>query len=198
MKILMPSMLAISLVWVIGCVTPPPPPADTSKPPTGTLSLMPGEQIEITFLGAPELNSIQRIRRDGRISLPLLDDVTAAGKSVDYLKAVLAQLYAPHLRIGEITIFVRSQSPVFVSGEVRSPGRLEMQRVMTALDAIMEAGGYNPDTANLRQVVVIRQTDAGRREYRLNIQSILTGQGGNSFYLQPNDIVHVPKRIPWF
>jgi len=160
--------------------------------------LLPGEQIEITFLDAPELNSIQRIRRDGRISLPLLGDITAAGKSVNVLKALLSQLYTPHLRTGEITIYVRSQPPVFVSGEVRSPGRIEMQRTMTALDAIMEAGGYNPDTANLRRVVVIRQTDTEREEYRLDLHSILTGRGGASFYLQPNDIVHVPKRIPWF
>jgi polysaccharide export outer membrane protein len=73
-----------------------------------------------------------------------------------------------------------------------------MKRVLTALDAVMEAGGFDSDLADSGHVVVIRQTDTARQSFNLNLGAILEGKGGKSFYLEPNDIVHVPKRKPWF
>ena len=183
-----------------GCFTmlPPEPAPGYDVPPATEILLEAGDQLEFSFLGTPELNCMQRIRRDGRISLPIIGDVIARGTSVEDLKAKLKELYAPHLQSREITIIVRSQPPVFVSGAVRSPGRIEMLRNMTALEAVMEAGGFDMDTADMKRVVVIRHTDTGRREYLLDLASVLAGKGGRSFYIQANDIVHVPKRTPWF
>jgi len=168
-----------------------------STPPSGSILLEAGDELEISFIGAPELNGVQTIRRDGRISLPIVGDVVARGMTVDTLKHMLTARYASQLQTKEITVVVRSNPPVFVSGAVLSPGRIEMRRYMTALEAVMEAGGFDLDAADLRRVMVIRHLPSGRQEHRLNLGAVLAGKGGASFYLQPNDIVHVPRRRPW-
>ena len=161
------------------------------------MTLAPGDELEISFLEAPDLNTVQKIRRDGRISLSILGDIEAIGKTVSGLKMMLADMYAPHLQVREITVIVRSQTPVFVSGAVLAPGRIEMQRHLTALDAVMEAGGFDLEFARLNGVVVIRHSETGRKEYLLDLGGVLEGKGGRPFYLKPNDIVHVPQRKPW-
>ncbi len=195
------AMLAVvMLMGASGCASWPR--AETvsradSTPPSGAILLEAGDEIDISFIGAPELNGVQTIRRDGRISLPIVGDIVARGMTVDTLKHMLTTRYASHLQTKEITVVVRSQPPVFVSGAVQSPGRIEMRRYMTALEAVMEAGGFDLDAADLKRVVVIRHLPSGRQEHRLNLGAVLAGRGGESFYLQPNDIVHVPKRRPW-
>ncbi|MBL7077197.1 MAG: polysaccharide biosynthesis/export family protein [Kiritimatiellae bacterium] len=192
-------LLLAGLLLVGGCTTlqPPDPTAGHDIPPTSLMTLAPGDELEISFLEAPDLNTIQRIRRDGRISLSILGDIEASEKTVGGLKEMLADLYAPHLQVREITVIVRSQTPVFVSGAVLAPGRIEMQRHMTALEAVMEAGGFDLEFAKLNGVVVIRHSEAGREEFLLDLGGVLEGKGGKPFYLKPNDIVHVPQRKPW-
>lgn len=189
----------MAMIMVIsGCVSPTVEDYGYDVPSPDPILLAPGDELEISFFGAAELNLTQKIRRDGRISLPILGEVAAGGSRVEDLKETLTAQYTPHLQIREITIIVRSHPPVYVSGAVRTPGRIEMQRPITAIEAVMEAGGFDTDSADLKRVLVIRHTDTGRHEYRLDLGSILAGKGGQSFYLKPNDIVHVPKRVPWF
>jgi len=64
---------------------------------------------------------------------------------------------------------------------------------LTALEAVMEAGGFNPETADTRRVVVIR--NGGRDRFTLDLQAILDGQSTEPFYLERSDIVNVPKRF---
>jgi polysaccharide export outer membrane protein len=192
-------VLCVAIALLAGCTTlqPPDPAAGHDIRPAGPMTLAPGDELEISFLGAPDLNTSQRIRRDGRISLSILGDIEASGRTVGGLKNMLADLYAPHLQVREITIIVRSQTPVFVSGAVMSPGRIEMQRHLSALEAVMEAGGFDLEFAKLDGVVVIRHSESGREEFLLDLGGVLSGKGGKPFYLEPNDIVHVPQRKPW-
>jgi polysaccharide export outer membrane protein len=192
-------LLAVALALISGCTTLQPldPAAGHDVPPVGLMTLAPGDELEISFLEAPNLNTTQKIRRDGHISLNILGDIEASGKTVEGLKDMLADLYAPHLQISEMTVIVRSQTPVFVSGAVLAPGRIEMQRHLTALDAVMEAGGFDLEFAKLNGVVVIRHSKSGREEFLLDLGGVLEGKGGKPFYLKPNDIVHVPQRKPW-
>ena len=171
-------------------------PAKHSQPEKRML-LIPGDELEITFLGAPELSTTQRIRRDGRISLHILGEFHASGKTAGLLKEELVVLYSPHLQIKEATVIVRSSAHVFVSGAVLASGRIEMKRPLTALEAIMEAGGFNTVIADVRRVVVIRQTEDKRMEFALDLAAALSGEGTPPFYLKPNDIVHVPQKKHW-
>jgi len=159
--------------------------------------LGPGDELEISFLGAPDLDTVQRIRRDGKISMRILGEVHAANRTSVEFKEELATLFAPHLQIKEVTVVVRSNAGVFVSGAVLAPGKIEMSRPLTALEAVMEAGGFNMADADMSHVVVLRQVGGQRKEYVLNLAASLVGKGGKSFYLKPHDIVHVPSKKHW-
>ena len=200
LKTLAPRVLCIAFLLAAGCATVegPDPAEGHDVAPLWPLLLAPGDEVAISFLGASELNNTQKVRRDGRISLPMLGDVLVSGMTVEGLKKTLADQYAKDLRVQVITVVVRSQAAVFVSGAVLKPGRVEMQRALTALDAVMEAGGFDLYEADTGNVAVIRQTENGRQSFVLDLGAVLAGKGGKSFYLEPNDIVHVPKLRPWF
>lgn len=167
-------------------------PREHSVPPLA-VQLAPGDVLEITFLGAPELNMVQTIRRDGKISLRLVGEVTATGKTSAELRREVTALYASQLQIKEVTILVKSPAPVFVSGAVLKPGRITTDRPLTVLEAIAECGGFNAAEAEVRNVVVIRHQDGKRLGYCVNMQPALEGEEGDAFYLKPFDIVYVPQ-----
>jgi len=80
-----------------------------------------------------------------------------------------------------------------VTGSVLEPGRIPMERPMTALEAIMSAGGFDAHTAEVRNVVVIRHAEGRRCGFLINFKPVLQGEKGSPFYLKPMDIVYVPR-----
>ncbi len=66
---------------------------------------------------------------------------------------------------------------------------------MTPLEAIMEAGGFDPDRARLAEVTVLRVEDGKQLTFRLNLKRVLQGTDPSPFYLKPFDVVHVPSRV---
>jgi protein involved in polysaccharide export with SLBB domain len=166
---------------------------DENASPGQTMVLAPGDEVEVTFMGAPELDMTQTIRRDGYISLRLIGQVKAGGKTPGELEADLRELYKPQLEKREITVVARSTSPVYVMGSVLSPGAFPMNRFLTALDAVVAAGGFDAYSAEVRSVVVVRQTPEGRKGYLLDFKDTLAGGHNQPFYLQPFDVVYVPR-----
>lgn len=158
------------------------------------MNLMPGDQIEVNFLGAPELNSLQAIRMDGKISLQLVGEVVAAGKTPLDLQQELRSAYSKELQIKEVLVVVRQPPPVLVSGAVLVPGRIPLVRPLTVLDAIMESGGFDMEQAEVRSVVLIRHEAGVRKSFVFDFEQALAGEGEDrAFYVQPFDIVYVPQ-----
>jgi protein involved in polysaccharide export with SLBB domain len=69
-----------------------------------------------------------------------------------------------------------------------------MERPMTALEAVMEAGGFDPTRAKLAQASVLRIENGKQKAYHINLQKVLEGEEETPFYLRPFDIVHVPSK----
>lgn len=158
-----------------------------------------GDTIKLTFPGAPNLDVTQKIRRDGKIALPMVGDVNAAGQTPVELEKQLTQLFAKDLVTSDVFVSVVSSSyPVFVTGAVVRPGKIETDRPITALEAIMEAGGFQLSKANTQAVVVVRHEREGVKNYTLNLQKALQGAAEEPFYLRASDIVYVPERFAWF
>lgn len=175
-----------------------PPPASAGPvadlPPAVDLTLMAGDVIQISFPGAPDLNITQTIRRDGQIDLPLIEEVYAVGKTPDELEEMLIELYEPQLVTSEVQVTVVSSSiQIFVSGSVGLPGKIMVNRRITALEAIMEAGGPIMGRSDLKNVKVIRDEGGVRNNYKVNIKDILDGKPVKPFILKPSDIVYVPE-----
>ncbi len=158
--------------------------------------LAPGDELEIKFAYAEQFNELQRIRPDGNIELQFIGEVSAAGKSPAELREELKEKFSKHLKHPQLAVIVRSfnEQRVYVGGEVNTPGMIPLPNQMTALEAIMQAGGFDMETAKTGNIVVIRHdTDGMRQGYALNLNKALKGDHVSTFYLQPRDIVYVPR-----
>ena len=172
------------------------PPATVSP---ATFNLREGDILKISFPGSPNLNTTQPIRTDGKISLRLVGEIQAAGMAPADLQKKLMDLYAPQLVSKEVTVEVQNSSfPVYVTGAVLRPGKISSDHPITALEAIMEAGGFDYIKANLKDVTVIRQEGDQTRKYILNLKQVMEGKVSTPFYLKPADIIYVPEKFSWF
>jgi polysaccharide export outer membrane protein len=159
-------------------------------------ALQEGDVISVSFEYATNFNAVQKIALDGTVDLELIGPVKAAGVGRRQFELQLAELYEQHhVRDKEITVqVVSSTSSIYVMGAVLRPGKLPMERPMTVLDAIAEAGGFDPNRANLSAVTVLRKENGQEKRYRLNVKRMLSGKDFTSFDLKPFDIVHVPVK----
>jgi polysaccharide export outer membrane protein len=198
---LMAGLLMAAALAFTGCATNQStlPAAAADKGQNEMVILREGDSVKISFPSSPNLDTTQQIRRDGKINLTLVGEVDAKGLTPDALQKKLIDLYAPQISSKEISVSVASSTfPVFVNGQVIHPGKVLSDHPLTALEAIMEAGGYDANTANLKAVKVIRNENGKLKNYRVNLQDILDGKSDQPFYLQPNDIVVVPERFQMF
>ncbi len=161
----------------------------------GKVTLDAGDQLDIRFFRTPELNENQVVRPDGKINLQLAGEVNVRGLSPQELQDHLVSVYSEHLKNPDISVVVRSfySRRVYVGGEVGAPGFVEMPGPMTLIEAVMSVGGYNGQTANPNQVMVIRQRNGEQQRFRVNISKALSGKEFDPFYLEPYDIVFVPQ-----
>jgi len=173
--------------------------AETMTNDAGLADLREGDTLKISFPGSPSLDSTEQIPPDGVIRLPLVGPVTAAGLTPSALEKKLVELYAGQISTKEVTVEVENESfPVYVAGMVLHPGKIMSDHPLTALDAVMEAGGFDESTANEKDVAVIRREGNAMKRYRLNLKAVLQGAKNEPFYLKPGDIVYVPERFNFF
>ncbi len=158
-----------------------------------------GDSVRISFPGAPNLNTVQQIKRDGRIALQLIGEVQAAGLTANELEKELIKQYGPQLQTKEVTVAVESSTfPIYVTGAVLRPGKLMSDRPITALEAILESGGPDYSKAKLTAVRVIRRENGRIKHYTLDMKRVLQGEDTEQFQLKPSDILYVPERFVWF
>ncbi len=163
--------------------------------PIASTLLQEGDAIRIAFEGDTNLNAVAKIQLDGTVMLPLIGAVKAAGKTLEELQADLRKRYQPLLRVNEITLTMAGNSAsVYVSGCVLRPGRIAMDRPLTALEAIMEAGGFDSARARPSAVTVLRLENGQQKHYRVDLKAALRGDDPSPFQLKPFDIVHVPEK----
>jgi protein involved in polysaccharide export with SLBB domain len=186
----------VVLGTLTGCITTPVASPDWPEPEEPRVVLLPGDSVEIEFAFHPELNSTQTIRPDGKISLQLIDEVLAAGLEPAELRQVLHDSYQPNLRNPEINVVVASfeSSRVYVGGEVLAPGVYPMRGgSLSALEAVMMAGGFQPRSARMSEVVVIRRRGGEQYARTIDLRSTIESPESEPFYLEPLDVVFIPR-----
>ena len=186
------------LLPLTGCSHPPP--AKTAQEMQAEIitetTLGPGDIIEVKFTYAPQFSEALTVRPDGKIQLQLVGDVVADGKTPEALREELMTLCKPHLQHPELAVITRKlyQARVYVGGEVKTPGQIDMPGRMTPLQAIMQAGGFDMRSANVKNVIIVRHKNGQRYGCALDCRKALEGQEeGPLFYLEPYDIVYVPR-----
>jgi len=175
-------------------------PAASSTTNSPSMVLREGDTVRINFPGAPSLDTVQIIRQDGKITLDMVGEMKAAGLTPKELEQQLLKAYYDQLVVKEVTVTVQaSQFIVYVTGMVLRPGKVISDRVLTPLEAVIEAGIDN-SRSNLKKVVVIREDIVnGRTEsYKLNLDDVMKGRQTVPFILKSNDKVYVPEKFTWW
>lgn len=195
--------VALILLLLTGCQSPPSQSENVAIQAMDRLEaivLREGDVLRISFPGSPNLDTQpQPVRRDGNIALPLIGEVKAAGMTPTELEKELVKRYESQLTSKEVMVTVVSSAyAVYVTGAVLRSGKVLSDHPISALEAIMEAGGFDYAKANLKGVKVIRHEGGQTRNYVLNLKRVLNGEPGEPFYLKPADIVYVPERFSWF
>jgi len=167
-----------------------------------------GDEVEIKFFNNEQFNELIGVRPDGRITLERIGDIYVNGMTPSELDSLVTVTYADIIRDPDVTVFVRKfgSYQVYVLGEVANPGGYPVERNMTIVQVLAVAGGV-PFSGALGSVMVLRQ---GRNEevkaVKLDVNHYLAGGrlrlttiekeidiSVNDFFIQPQDIVYVPR-----
>ena len=211
---LCPVLCALAMLAVMaGCTTPPSRSIASSAPvsASGTnapasaepksLVLQEGDTIKIDFPGAPNLDTTETVRRDGKITLQMIGEYDAAGKTPADVEADLKKLYAAQLVNNSVSVTVQSSAfVVYVMGAVTKPGKIISDRPLSPLQALIEAG-VDDTKANLKAVQIIRTDAAGHTEkFKLNLHKVLHNPDAQmpDFILKPYDTINVPERFNFY
>lgn len=152
-----------------------------------------GDKLAVRSYYDQQLNQDVFVRRDGRVSLLLLQDIEVLNRTTAELGEYLSLEYAKRVDAQSVTVAVTESAAlsVYVGGEVQVSSQQPLTGPLTVTQAITAAGGFRP-SANTHQVLVLRRQQDGRFvAYQLDIEKVLVNTASD-VYLQRYDIVHVP------
>jgi polysaccharide export outer membrane protein len=165
-------------------------------------TLHPGDTVDLNLRFTPEYNQTLIVQPDGFITVNLIGDVQLAGLTLEQAHDLLVEKLSVRLNKPELNLVLKDfQRPyVVVGGEVQTPGKIELRQSMTAMQAVVLAGGFKP-TARDSRIVVFRHIDSNMGEVKvLNLHKIQDDkQLERDMALQAGDMILVPQnRIATF
>ncbi|HJZ74837.1 MAG TPA: polysaccharide biosynthesis/export family protein [Vicinamibacterales bacterium] len=147
--------------------------------------------LNVVFWSDKELSAEVVVRPDGKISLPMLNDVPAAGMTPEQLAAAVQKAATKFVRDPGATVIVKQihSRKVYVVGEVAKPGAIQLGDEMNVLQAIAEAGGFL-EHANKGAVVIVRNENGQEHRYRFNYNDVVRGRYiAQNIRLLPGDTI---------
>ena len=150
--------------------------------------------LSIVFWRDKEMSADVVVRPDGKISLPLLNDVEAAGRTPDQLRAQLIKAASKYLEEPTAAVVVKEihSRKVFVSGQVGKPGSYPLIGEMNVLQMIAHVGGLL-EYADSKNIVIIRNEDGQERRFKFNYKDVVKGKNVlQNIMLKPGDTIIVP------
>ncbi|MBE7158297.1 MAG: polysaccharide export protein [Rhodospirillales bacterium] len=171
-----------------------------SVQPPANYQLAGGDTVIVRVFREPDMDSQQRLSRDGTINLPLLGIVRLAGKTTNEAAATIAGLLAPdyilHPQVS-VSISAYNKQQFTVLGQVNTPGTYvlpEEQQNIDILAAVARAGGFTR-LAKLSEVVVRRNVEGREQTFTVDVNRMMRDKGTARFAIQPNDTISVPERF---
>jgi len=135
------------------------------------------------------------VRMDGKISMPLIDEIQAAGLTPLQLKESLIQKFKQLIDNPNVSVIVSETNSfkVYVTGQVRTPGVYRLKSETSILQIISMAGGFT-DWANQKKILIIRKEDGKEKRIRVNYKKIMKGDDlGSNIILKAGDTIIVPE-----
>ncbi len=157
-----------------------------------------GDYLEVVYAIRTNVHrAMVTVRTDGMITLPLVDDVRAAGRRLDELSVVLREEYSVVLRDPRINVILRHSvaARAFVGGEVAKGGMISLRQPVTVRQALVMAGGPTSNGAMTRVVVMRKKSPTETTFFEMDVTDMdaILGEDG-VFYLSPGDLVLVPQK----
>lgn len=175
-----------------GPVEAPPDQAHVSGP--AEYRIGPEDVLHISVWKNEAMSQTVPVRPDGKISLPLLDDVQAAGLTPMQLRNILSKRLVEYIPTPEVSVIVREvhSFKVSVIGEVKRSGRYELKSRATVMDLLAQAEGLT-EFASRSRIVIVRPNGTTMIRIPFNYNGVVSGDGERqNLFLQPGDIILVP------
>ena len=154
----------------------------------------PEDVLSIVFWRDKDMSAEVVVRPDGKISLPLLNDLTAAGHTPEQLRALLIKGASKYLEDPNATVVVKEihSRKVFVTGQVGKPGSYPLIGDMNVLQMIAHVGGLL-EYADTKNIVVMRTEGGTERRFKFNYKDVVKGKNvEQNIALKPGDTIIVP------
>jgi polysaccharide export outer membrane protein len=190
-------LATLGAIPVSAQTSPNPPDATAShKPATDDPNYVIGAQdvIDISVWKEPDLSRAVPVRPDGKISLPLLNDVQAAGLTPTQLSAQITTGLSKFLTNPQVTVIVSgiNSQRIFILGEVTRPGAYPLLPGMTVLQGLSSAGGFTA-FANAKKIYVLRQANGKQEKDYFNYKDVIDGKApAENIELRAGDTIVVP------
>jgi polysaccharide export outer membrane protein len=192
-------LLVVVGLLLAGCgrsLPPPPPATSAADQANDAYRIGPLDTLDIFVWGARDLSTKIPVRPDGRVSLPLVEDIQAAGRTPAELARAIEAALQPYVQDALVTVIVSSfgdtaGQTIRVVGEAQRPSAIPYRAGMTVLDVMVAAGGLTPYAAG-NQAVLVR--GKSRDIYGLRLGDLLNGGDiGANAPVAPGDIVLIPQ-----
>jgi len=168
-------------------------PSATPATPPGYV-IGPDDLLSIVFWKDPTMTTDVVVRPDGKISLPLLNELTAAGQTPEQLRAAVAQAATKYFEDPSVNVVVKqvNSRKVFITGEVNKPATYALSGPMTVLQLIALAGGLS-DFAKKDEIAVLRTENGKQARYAVKYNEIIKGKNlQQNIELKVGDVIVVP------
>ncbi|HWZ68995.1 MAG TPA: XrtA/PEP-CTERM system exopolysaccharide export protein [Stellaceae bacterium] len=196
------AIAAVAVLTVTGCGGAPPlPPAPpASSLPSAEYRIGPGDALNIFVWRNPELTLTVPVRPDGRLSIPLVEDVVAIGKTPTTLAREFEERLSKYVKEPLVTVIVEGfvgpiPEQIRVIGEAAQPRALPYRADMTLLDVMIAVGGLTRYAAG-NDSVIIRTAQGEQNTYSVHLNSLIRdGDIESNVALRPGDILIIPQRL---
>jgi polysaccharide export outer membrane protein len=160
----------------------------------GEYVIGPEDVLGINFWRDTDMTGDVTVRPDGRITLPLIGDITAAGLTPEQLKSEITKAASKLIEDPSVTVIVRAinSRKVFITGQVATPNAYPLTRDLTVMQLITLAGGLT-EFADKKNITVLRTENGQQRVFKFNYNDVSKGKGlSQNIILKPGDTVVVP------
>jgi polysaccharide export outer membrane protein len=188
-------VLCVSLSSCAQQASPPPTAPAVEGAQAHEYVLGAADVVEVLVWKNPDLSKVVTVRPDGKISLPLIGDVPAAGLTAAQLSEKIAEQLTPYYKEpAPVSVVVQEVNSyaVYVLGEVRTPGKYVVKSGTTFIQAITLAGGFT-EFASTNKITLLRRNDTNTKDTPMGIRyrDVVAGYQDN-IVLKPNDSIIVP------